>query len=122
MEKWTNPLKYILSFAIAGLFAWIAFLDFSLWIEPPVGISKENSIELLKSGIVEKGLFKGLNGIAVLGMILFFNWLISSIVDNQKKTKELIVIALICILIISIGIGLGMLNAYNGLLSEINYN
>jgi len=107
-----RTLKYLINFGIAGLLAWIAYLDYALWVRPQIEQTRQESIQLLKEGIIDTGLRHSLTGLIVLLALANLTWLIQTKIEKQKRPKELFAITTINIIIAGLGLALGMLNAY----------
>lgn len=115
-----QTLKYLINFGTAGLLAWFTYLDYTLWVQPPLGQTRPESIDLLKTGIIDVGLGHVLTGIIAISFLTILTWLTQNKIEKRKKPKELFGITTVNIVIIVLGIGLGMMNAYNGLIIEID--
>ena len=115
-----RTLKYLINFGIAGLLAWIAYLNYALWVRPQIGQTREESIQLLKEGIIDMGLGHSLTGLIVILVLATLTWLTQTKIEKQKRPKELFAITTINIIVAGLGLGLGMLNAYEGLTIEID--
>jgi hypothetical protein len=112
--------KYLINIVVALVLAWGAFLDYALWVQPPIGKTREESVDLLQSGIIDKGIGLAITGLLIIGTLTFLTWLVQVKIEKQKNLKELFLTVLIDSLIVVFGIGLGAFDAYNGLIVEIN--
>ena len=115
-----QKLKYLINFGTAGLFAWLIYLDYALWVQPLIGQTRKESINLLKSGIIDVGLCHILTGLIIIVVLVILTWVTQAKIEKRKNPKELFGITTVNIVIIVLGISLGMMNAYNGLIIEID--
>jgi hypothetical protein len=115
-----QTLKYLINFGASGLFAWSTYLSYALWVQPQIGQTRQESINLLKSGLIDRGLEHVLFELIVISVLTILTRLTQTKIEKQKRPKELFAITIVNILIAGIGLGLGILNAYNGLIIEID--
>ena len=113
-------LKYLINFGGSGLLAWSFYFSYALWTQAPIGLNRQESIELLTSRLVEKGSQDILLGLFVISALGLLSWLIQTKVIKQKNQKQLITTIGVNTLIASLGLGLGILDAYQGLIIEID--
>ena len=115
-----QTLKYLINLLTAGVIGWLAYLNFALRVLPPIGQTREESINLLKTGIIDIGLEHALTGFIAISFLIVLTWLIQNRIEKERKLKELIAIAIMNFTIVGFGITLGMFHTFKALIIEID--
>ena len=114
-----KQVKYLINILGSGILAWSIWMRYILWVMPPIGNTKEESIKLLKNKIIEIGIEKSLCAIGIILILIFVTWVIQKMIEKKVNRKELLVIFGINLLIFGAGLLIGATEAFNGLSIEI---
>ena len=117
-----KKVKYLINILGSGILAWGIWMTYKLWVMPPIGNTKEESIELLKNQIIDIGIEKSLWAIGIISILIFVTWMIQKMIEKKVNRKELLVILAINFLIFGAGLLIGAMEAFNGLSIEIERN
>jgi len=113
---------YFINILSSGILACINWLSFKIWTQPPIGNSKEESIELLKQGIFEISMENLMWGILIISILIFLTGILLKRTETRINKKELIILFMFNLSLVCIGIIIGALDIYNALSLDIERN
>lgn len=115
-------IKYLINILGSGILSWAIWYSYKLWVLPPIGNSKNESIELLKSQILEIGIEKLSWAIGAILILIPITWAIQKYIEKMENRKEIFFLLGLNLFIVSIGLIIGVFDAFNGLSVEIERN
>ncbi len=115
-------IKYLINILGSAILSWGIWYSYKLWVLPPIGHSKYESIELLKSQILEMGIENLSLAVGVIVILIAINWAIQKYKEKMENKKEIFFLLAMNLLIVLIGLILGAYDAFNGLSVEIDRN
>ncbi len=115
-----NSIIYIVNFTVSGILAWISWASYAIWVQPPIGNTREESIRLLNFGILKTAGILLIISLLIMSVVTFLTWFACGKIDLHNRKRNLMIILAINFSIIVVGLIFGITNAKNGLTIEID--
>ncbi|TNE79847.1 MAG: hypothetical protein EP332_09720 [Bacteroidetes bacterium] len=115
-----TSLSYLVAIGLSLYLAWFSFFTYAVWVLPPRGKTREESIELLDKLIARIAQDLALPLLIGLSILLLLSWLILRKFRIPHIKRHLGIQAILAMLIICYGLFLGMEDAKEGLTIEID--